>query len=282
MVFSRLGPKQRDEQIDAVLHPPHSDGGNSGLLGAYRADELVGAIFTQLQPGKTAQVWLPGLVAGEPTETAVRLIHEMNSWLHGREIEMAQMLFEQIGEPEERLMAEGGYDYLTDLLYLVCLPEEFPKSVPNSALKFFPYDPAVRDRLKRIVEATYRSSLDCPKLNDVRDLEEVLVGYQSSGVFWPQLWSIVEADGRDVGCLLLADHPEYDNAELVYMGVTPEMRGRGWGMEIARYAQWQTHCLGRDRLVVAVDAANRPAITMYSAVGFRTWDRRRVYFRRKT
>jgi RimJ/RimL family protein N-acetyltransferase len=50
-------------------------------------------------------------------------------------------------------------------------------------------------------------------------------------------------------------------------------------MEIARFAQWQTKCLGRARIVVAVDAANEPAVRMYSAVGFQAWDRRRVYFR---
>jgi RimJ/RimL family protein N-acetyltransferase len=81
-----------------------------------------------------------------------------------------------------------------------------------------------------------------------------------------------------VGCLLLTDHPEYGNVELVYMGLTPSARGRGWGMDIARFAQWQTRQLGRARLVVAVDAANKPAIKMYSAVGFQAWDRRRVYF----
>ena len=82
--------------------------------------------------------------------------------------------------------------------------------------------PAHRERLKKLIDATYQNSLDCPKLNDVRDMEAVLEGYQSSGVFWPELWSIVQFDGQDVGCLLLADHPEYDNVELVYMGVAPE------------------------------------------------------------
>jgi ribosomal protein S18 acetylase RimI-like enzyme len=282
LVFSSLGPKQRDEQIDAVLPTPlPGDTPRAGLFGAYRQNELVGAIFAQLQPGKVAQVWLPRLVPGDVPETAVQLMREMNSWLQVQHVEMAQMLFEQISEAEECLLAKGGYDYLTDLLYLACLPEEFPASCPRSALEFLPYVPAHRERLKKLIDATYQNSLDCPKLNDVRDMEAVLEGYQSSGVFWPELWSIAQFDGQDAGCLLLIDHPEYDNTELVYMGVAPNMRGRGWGMEIARFAQWQAHCLGRDRLVVAVDATNQPAIAMYSAVGFRAWDRRRVYFWRK-
>ena len=279
LIFSYLDPKQRYEQIETILPAPLSGGNRlAGLLGAYRQNDLVGAVFAQLQPGKTAQVWLPRLIPGEPPGTAAQLLLAVNSLLKQQHIELAQMLFEQITEAEEHLLAKGNYDYLTDLLYLACLPEDFPTIQPQPALEFLPYDPTRREPLKKLIDATYRHSLDCPKLNDVRDMEAVLEGYQSSGVFRPELWSIVQFKGQDVGCLLLADHPEYNNVELVYMGVAPGVRGRGWGMDIARFAQWQTHCLGRARLVLAVDAANRPAIAMYSAVGFRAWDRRRVYF----
>ena len=279
LIFSYLPPKERDEQVEAVLSTAPSSGSSlAGLLGAYRQNDLVGAIFAQIQPGKTAQVWLPRLIPGEPSETATQLLRSGNSWLNEQRLELAQMLFEQITEAEELFLMQGGYNYLTDLLYLACLADEFPTIQPSSALEFLPYDSSHREPLKILIDATYQHSLDCPKLNDVRDMEAVLVGYQSSGVFRPELWSIVRYDGQNVGCLLLADHPEYDNVELVYMGVASGVRGRGWGMEIARFAQWQTHCLGRARLVLAVDAVNQPAIAMYSAVGFRAWDRRRVYF----
>ncbi len=281
LIFSFLTPKARDEQIESILFTPLSGGNcSAGLLGAYRQNQLVGAIFAHLLPGKTAQAWLPRLIPGETSETAVQLMRASNAWLHEQQIELSQMLFEQISETEENLLVRGGYDYLTDLLYLACLPEEFPPSQPPSALSFLPYDSRLRERLKNLIDATYQHSLDCPKLNDVRDIEAVLEGYQSSSIFHPELWSIVQHNGQDAGCLFLADHPEYDNVELVYMGVSPETRGRGWGIEIARFAQWQTRVLGRARLVLAVDAANRPAIAMYSAVGFRAWDRRRVYYRR--
>jgi hypothetical protein len=34
---------------------------------------------------------------------------------------------------------------------------------------------------------------------------------------------------------------------------------------------------GRQRLLLAVDAANRPATETYMAAGFQTWQRRRLY-----
>jgi hypothetical protein len=77
--------------------------------------------------------------------------------------------------------------------------------------------------------------------------------------------------------LLLADHPDDDQWELVYMGIIPAARGRGWGLQITRHAQWLTGCAARRRLILAVDAANQPAVAMYAAAGFQTWNRRSAF-----
>ena len=105
-------------------------------------------------------------------------------------------------------------------------------------------------------------------------MADVLAGYRATGSHDPQRWLLVRHEGRDVGCLLLSDYPEQGNVELVYMGVVPEARGEGWGMHIARQAQWLARQAGRPRLVLAVDAANAPALRIYLALGFRPWDRR--------
>ena len=88
---------------------------------------------------------------------------------------------------------------------------------------------------------------------------------------------VIRHEGRDVGCLLLADYGEHGNCELTYMGLVPSARGNGWGVLVTRYAQWVTGSLERDRIVLAVDSANQPARNMYAAAGFRGWDRRQVY-----
>jgi ribosomal protein S18 acetylase RimI-like enzyme len=86
-------------------------------------------------------------------------------------------------------------------------------------------------------------------------------------------------EGRDVGVLLLADHPRAGHWELMYMGLVPEARGHGWGRHIARHAQWLARCAAVERIVLAVDAANRPALAMYERAGFAEWDRRSVFVR---
>jgi ribosomal protein S18 acetylase RimI-like enzyme len=41
-----------------------------------------------------------------------------------------------------------------------------------------------------------------------------------------------------------------------------------------------TQAAGRRQLVLAVDAANAPAIAIYRKAGFTAWDRRNIFLRR--
>jgi mycothiol synthase len=280
LAFAYLSGEERQRQIESISSV--SSAGRhpwEGLLGAYRNGNLVGSIFSQIQPGKYAQVWLPRLVENETADTAVSLLRAVVQWLDQGPVGMAQILLEGATAEDEKILCQGGFDYLTDLLYLVCLEDDFPHAVLPCTLEFEAYNSQNHDRLARIVDATYRETLDCPKLNHVRRLDDVLAGYRATGEFLPDRWLIVRYENRDVGCLLLADHPKYENMELVYMGVIPENRGQHWGADIARRAQWVARQAGRARLVLAVDASNRPAIDMYASVGFRTWDQRRIYYR---
>ncbi len=114
----------------------------------------------------------------------------------------------------------------------------------------------------------------------MREIDDVLAGYRATGRFDPDHWLIARHGEQDVGCLILADHPDHGNMELVYMGLVPAARGRAWGAELVRHAQWLTSRAGRSRLVLAVDANNVPAIRIYTQSGFEAWQRRIVYARR--
>ncbi|OHB68445.1 MAG: hypothetical protein A2V70_11155 [Planctomycetes bacterium RBG_13_63_9] len=264
-------------------------GSAAGLLGAYRGGRLVGAVFSQIQPGKTALVWPPQLVPDEPRPTACGLLDATSRWLGGQEVRIAQAMLPSSATgavscgsagnagADEAVLLAGGFERMADLLYLVSEQSEFPDGAPRSPLQFESYSSANHQRLDRVVLATYEDTLDCPSLDGVRKIGDVLEGYRATGVFDPRRWLIVRHEGKDIGCLLLADHPDQENWELVYMGLVSSHRGRGWGMDIAREAQRLARRAGRRRLVLAVDAGNRPAIETYSAAGFRLWDRRGVY-----
>ena len=63
------------------------------------------------------------------------------------------------------------------------------------------------------------------------------------------------------------------------MGLVPEARGKGWGVQIARHAVQLASQSNAERVVLAVDASNWPALAMYGRAGFAEWDRRTVYLR---
>ncbi len=280
LVFSYQTEELRRQQVQTLMTAVATgELSSQGLLGAFREGRLVGAVLSKIEPGKTAMVWTPRLLTDEPAPTADRLLRATSDFLARRQIRLAQIQVQPEQRPDEPLLRRHGYEPLADLLYLLSQEDQFPTKLPQGPLQFEPYDVVNHKRLAHVVEATYRETLDCPQLDGVREIEDILAGYRTTGVFDPKRWLIVRHRGQDAGCLLLADHPDHGNWELVYMGVASAHRGHGWGMEIARHAQWLTRQAGRSRLVLAVDAANHPAIDTYAAVGFRAWERRSIFLK---
>jgi ribosomal protein S18 acetylase RimI-like enzyme len=193
-----------------------------------------------------------------------------------RDATLVQTLLETDASDHATRLQKAGFRHIADLLYLVSPRDSFPEIRPTLPLALRPYDEQQRSALAELIEQTYEGTRDCPQLNGVRSPEDVVAGYQAIGQFSPQRWLIASQEGRDVGCLLLADHPSYDQWELVYLGLVPQARGQGIGFALTRYAQWLAQQAGRERLVLAVDADNAPALRLYAQAGFQTWDRRSV------
>lgn len=280
LVFCDLSAENRECYVRALAQQIASGAVSvEGLWLARRAGRLAGATFAQSQAGRTAVVWPPRLVAHEPAATAGLLLERALQWLAGQGVRVVHALLETVTETDDAVLRAGGFVPLAELVYLASERTDFPDRCPEGPLHFEPYCPANHDRLVRVVEASYEQTLDCPELNGIRDMADVLAGYRATGVFDPGRWLIARWGEEDVGCLLLADHPQEEIWELVYMGLRVEARHRGWGRQIARHAQWLAGQAGRPRLWVAVDAANAPALRVYAAVGFQVWDRRRAYLK---
>ncbi|MFV1968081.1 MAG: GNAT family N-acetyltransferase [Pirellulaceae bacterium] len=249
------------------------------LLEACRGRAIVGATWAQVMPGHTALVWPPRLVDGEDESTAYDLLGELDRRLQQQVVRVAQAPLQSMDGADASRLIQHGYHHAADLLYLLSMHESFPIMEPVSPLCFEVFRVSESERLGHLIEVTYRDTLDIPALDGVRDTTDVLAGYRSTGEYDPRHWFIATRQSQDVGCLLLSDHPRHQQMELVYMGLIPEARGNRWGLTITRQAQWIARVAGRTKLVLAVDAANSPAVASYARSGFVEWERRHVFLR---
>jgi ribosomal protein S18 acetylase RimI-like enzyme len=267
-------------QIDQILVAArHGELKMDGLFQARRGTHIVGVAWGQLVPGRTAFCWPPCLTPGESDETADRLQRAVDSFLDGADVTITQaVLATSTGSEAVRLM-RAGYRHLMELDYLACSSVHFPRQHPHSDLQFEVCAEVAQDRLATVVQRTYVDSLDCSELDGMRSIADVFAGYRETGVHRPEWWIIGTYQGDDVSCVMLADHPRQNQCELMYLGIVPEMRGCGWGLETTRYAQWMAQRSVRERMVLAVDAVNLPARNIYLAAGFEPWERRSVFIR---
>lgn len=282
LVFQSLPEGPRRRQLEAMTAQFASEpGAANGLIAARRGDQLVGAVLIQIQPGRVASLWPPQIAPSQQSNAADahRLLSAGLELAHRAGSRIVQALLPtDAGIEAERLQA-GGLEHIADLLYLVSPASSFPANSPTDELDFAAFSSTIADSFAQLVQRTYEGTCDCPRLNGVRPIDEVLEGYRAVGRWTPSHWLVARSEGREVGCLLLAAHDEHKLWELVYMGVVPEARGRGLGLAMTRHGQWLAGRAGAERLVLAVDAANEPAIRGYAAAGFVGWDRRSVFFK---
>ncbi|HEY2826969.1 MAG TPA: GNAT family N-acetyltransferase [Pirellulales bacterium] len=305
LLFGSVEETGRKTQIAmALLEIQNSDNDGEKVLIGRRGDDLAAVIWLQIRPGRVASMWPPGVATGEPDSTVKTLIDLAIATAAAKGMRLVQTLLETDAGPQAACLRQCAFQHIADLLYLVSLFEEFPTASPSTDLVFEPIGTGgeieiSETRLRRligIIERTYIDTLDCPSVHGLRSVNDVLATYRAVGKYNPAKWFFVRHCDADIGCLLLADHPPEHNCELIYMGVVPEARGNARGVEMVRYAQWlvehsdnddknglencgETAELPAKKLVLAVDAANSPAISVYAAAGFQTWDRRSVFLR---
>lgn len=138
------------------------------------------------------------------------------------------------------------------------------------------YGPDRHQEFREVVGRTYAQSLDCPRLSGLREMEDILTGHKSAGLFEPMHWYLAMRSERAVGCILLNRNPLQPSLEIVYMGIVPEFRGRGLGGLMLRHGLNAAHREGMKKVTLAVDAANVPARSLYSQFGFSETARRRA------
>src|SRR4051812_11770001 len=281
LVLCDVAPSLRRQVAGRLLDADDSaELANEALFVALSGHNLRGAAWGQLQSGNIAVFWPPQLEPGEDELTGIHLGEAVVAALDETGVEMAQAVLSAPSPATVAGLRHVGVRHVADLHYLSCEADKFPLAAPEPCeLEFEEYRADQRERLMRLIERTYEGTLDCTALNGMRDIDNVVNGYQGTGFFRPENWLFARNKGEDVGVLLLGDHPKGKHWELMYTGLVPAARGRGWGRQITRYAQWLARGARVERIVVAVDVANAPGMVMYYHAGFELWDKRAVYLR---
>ena len=248
----------------------------------------VGAALVMLQSDGIALVWPPALSCGVADVTAVEdlLMQQICLRIDAASARLGQCLLAPDDEAEAAVLCRHGFKRATDMFFLARavtnadLISGAEGNERSSAVSFETYRSENANRFSRLVEETYRGSLDCPYLNGFRTGDQAIASHKLSGVFDPGTWALYSVGGEDAGVMLVNDHPDQDAVELIYLGVAPGARGRGLGRRMLVEGLSEAARRGRAVMFLAVDCENHFANSLYSEFEFAELARRRVMLRR--
>jgi ribosomal protein S18 acetylase RimI-like enzyme len=262
------------------------------LVEARRGETTVGAVAAWVTAARTAEVAPPRLAGGEVDATCQRLFTILHAELHARQVRVAYVYAPPAEVHVAERLAAGGFMRAADVLVLArdgtiaaatASGTDRAVSTRFRELQFVAWQPSEHQRLYEVLRATQIESRDLPAFRGALAVENLVAGYAETGdagwTHWRIAVYVQGAATTDVGCLLLADHLEWARLELMYMGLIPTARGRGWGHALVGQAIRLASNLGRAQIIAAVDAANDPAIAVYAAAGFVEQDRKSVWLK---
>src|ERR1017187_7741552 len=297
LLYRRVPAALRDRLILQVLNEDRSGEIDlSGLgIAQKRRGRIVGAMLTQSLAGKVAAVWAPEVrTTWRRRDLASALVKEALADFEARGFRLAQaVLDDSAGARAGRDLEEGGMPRVTELLYLerdtaISLepavvtpvqvhiaadgwaPEGFGSVArPCAGFEWRPFEKALEAEFRSVLQATYAGSLDMPELEGARSLDDVLESHKAAGRFVAERWRLgrLPGDAQASAVLLLAEVPGRNVWEVIYLGLTQSVRGRGLGRAILEHALELAGCQV-PWLELAVDLRNTPALRLYDSAGF--------------
>jgi ribosomal protein S18 acetylase RimI-like enzyme len=245
---------------------------------------VVGAIHHQLGVGQVAWMWPPALDEDACTSLAARQVR-CGLVMAGVErlAKQGARLIQILLQPDDcrgDVLVECGFHPVTQIVQMERGVAGTTDLASALSAEFVPFSESLTNDLCAVVEQTYKQSLDCPELDGVRPVSDVLDGYRAAGEFRNGLWCLVRSEGEFVGCVLLCSFPESSIASLQYMGVIPRSRRRGIARQMTRHAIRTARAAGAQIINLAVDVRNVPAWRLYRELGFCETERRSVFIMR--
>ncbi|MBT6155678.1 MAG: GNAT family N-acetyltransferase [Planctomycetaceae bacterium] len=271
LLFQAMPTEVRTAQVEEFLAgEERGEISFDGLLLAREGSQIRGVMLSIMQDDGTAFVW-PAQAAGDTDRDTIidALCETVADRVDAGDIVSAQSILETDATADRAALNRNGFRHLADLFYLQRLLENPLPARVDVALEVTKFSASRNEeRFARLVEQTYIDTLDCPDFHEHRSGMEALASHRCSGDFAAERWNIYSADGRDVGMLLMNDHPAQDAWEVVYMGVAADARGCGYGRAMLIDGLYAAMNAGRQSVLLAVDSQNAPANRIYDELGF--------------
>jgi ribosomal protein S18 acetylase RimI-like enzyme len=246
-----------------------------GIIVARAGSRLCGVLVCVPLPGASGLFWLPKT---DPVDAALeeRLVQHGLEWLRGGGAKIAQAIIDPRDAEFVGPLRQRGFRLVTRLQYLEHPLDRLPLPTATS-LSYNTYSEETQEAFHTTLLRTYEGTLDCPELNGVRTIDEIIAGHIGQGRFRPECWRLAFDRGGPIGVAMAAEVPESAAWDLAYLGVVPEARRRGYGRELAASMLREALDAQASKLIVAVDERNQPALQLYHELGFLSADVREVY-----
>ena len=278
-----IGGSRQDEMVDAQAHnlerqmlAGRGDSAHLWWVRTWRQCLAAALVFENV--GRTGMLFAsPAEAPGVDVESLVELLRALGDFALGRGLSMVQSLQPPEAQADKSVLERAGFARLAQLTYMNWELSRFEPSAGPGELAMLPVQACGEAALAEVILASYRQSMDCPALGGVRQIGDVIAGHKASGVYRAESWWIATWSGAPAGCLLLNDNPLSGAADVVYLGVAPEFRGRGLGRAMLLHAAKDIRRRGYGNMTLAVDAANPYALAIYQSVGFKPLFSRDAY-----
>ena len=223
------------------------------------------AALPVVSPGRTVLYFgTAASVVGQHLEPMQAGLHAICNYFAAKDIQLAQVLLEPSDSASIAVYQNSGFKQMAELLYLQRTVRKIAPPAPLAGnFRLESYSEKNHAAFAAIVLASYEDSLDCPPLNGVRNIEDILAGHKAAGVFDPRDWMLLSRDNEPVAVLLLSKTHHADGMELVYLGLIPKVRGHGLANYLMQVAEARVCERKVRKFSLAVDALNEPALKLY-------------------
>src|SRR5262249_23825194 len=223
LLFQHLESKERDRRVANALHLMELGKLDAeGLFIAQENDVLCGSMICLSVPGASGLVWPPQTqsVVNAP-RIQDQLVQHTCAWLKSRGAKLGQALLAADESKSVDALERNGFRHITALWYMrrdmsLTMPEMVQRTLTLRA--YDPHEPSV---YSQTLLRTYEATCDCPEVNGVRTIDEILDGHTAdAGSTFSHWWLALDGE-QPVGVLLANESPEWESWEIAYIGVVP-------------------------------------------------------------